>query len=256
MKSWSLAKSATVSGILPFVLFALLILWVIVPAAYGESISSDGFSGSVQTGGGTFGGPHWSSSAWSDSSGQVSGSWGINISPKTNSFEYAQWNFYTDWRDSSRWTASCYINGDSSSSESWPDVKTWSQKVITKEVSISMYLSKDVDKYSWMTDPFMQLNGSVYVTSSELDSSNFLFEEYQKANYDWEKGNPEPIITYTPAWRGTYNLYGHFAADTPEAARAMGAQFVQSVPEPSTWALLISGASAAGIAVWRRRKKA
>lgn len=91
--------------------------------------------------------------------------------------------------------------------------------------------------------------GGFNLSPALITEANFQYNEYEYL-WDWL----EPART---RWEVEYRVEGQFLAASPEEARALGAQFVNSVPEPSTICLLGSFLLCsifASIRYWRRQR--
>ncbi|MCX6760458.1 MAG: PEP-CTERM sorting domain-containing protein [Candidatus Nealsonbacteria bacterium] len=102
----------------------------------------------------------------------------------------------------------------------------------------------------------LAINGYFDISPTILTGSNFQYRETTDDYYSYPNGwdNP-PVITKIPSWSAEYILYGRFSAPTLAEAQAMGAPYVQGVPEPSTLVLLVSlGIAGIALSIWRRRK--
>jgi len=110
-------------------------------------------------------------------------------------------------------------------------------------------------KYDEGVPTSLWVGGSFNLHPAQIHTSSFSYREFEQILLEWPNGyDQDPIEVKVPAWQGSYYLYGEFVADTPELARAMGAQFVQtqSVPEPTSFALMIGGIA---VAILRRRQR-
>jgi len=191
-------------------------------------------------------GSYYSSSA-SNGENYANGWFSLNLDPQKFSFNSAYWSFYTSSYDPSQWTASCYLYGFRNDSEKWPQSQYWSQSTNgLNGLSVYESLSFSSQKYEWMENPELSLSGNFNIQAGLIDSSYFNFSEYEDRY--WVGPDDYAMI---PAWRATYQLNGHFVAATPELAQAMGAAYVQGVPEPSTLGLLGTGLLAIAGWLWR-----
>ncbi len=98
----------------------------------------------------------------------------------------------------------------------------------------------------------LNVSGNFGIEPSELEGSSFNWQNTTECLYSYPNGYEEPpVVTEIPTWRAEYRLYGQFLADTPEMADAMGLPFVQSVPEPTSFVLMLCGIA---VAILRRRQ--
>ena len=196
--------------------------------------------------------PSFGSSS-SDNGTQVYGSFWLSLDANASSLDYTNWSFYTNSDDTSYWTATCYLHGFRDSYTVWPQNKNWSQSY-SGESGVSLSASTNLNCYD---NQVLNLYGNFNISPSDLQSSSFNYEDTTDNLYSWPNGyDNEPVITQVPSWNAQFNMYGQFIAPTIEEARAMGAMFVQSVPEPSTFVLLVIGGFV-GIAItaYRRKRK-
>lgn len=198
---------------------------------------------------------NWSSSSSMDGN-SVNGGFSINFDAQKFSIDDMNWSFYTNSWDTSWWNAVCYLHGKRNSSEPWPQNQSWSQSVMAEGVNINAYLSFYSSYESWQNKPEVYLWGNISVSPSDYANSNFTWYETQDTNYFYPNGwDNDPVITYSPAWRGEYRLSGQFIAATLAEAQAMGAQFAPSVPEPATITMSAIFCLALGGYYLRRHKR-
>jgi len=150
----------------------------------------------------------------------------------------ASWNFFTYLDDTSKWDASLHLCGHYLGDELAPDdfKKNQSSNINFSDVHLGSRL--DI-RYS-QEDAFLTVYGSYNISPSVIDSANFFYSEFGSSGNDkiW--------------WSLDYYVRGKFIADTLAEAQAMGAPFVQAVPEPATICLLGLGSGLAFISRHRR----
>jgi len=176
----------------------------------------------------------------------------MSLNPDTMSLEHASWNFRSESYDPMYWTAQCYLFGYRNGGDDHPVNQNWDQNVTVGEVSVSESLNLYA-KYDEGVPTSLWVGGSFNLHPAQIRTSSFSYREFEQTLLEWPNGHDhDPIEVKVPAWQGSYYLYGEFVADTPELARAMGAPFVQSVPEPTSFALMLCGIA---VAVLRRRQR-
>lgn len=235
---------------LAMVASAMIVLFGLV-----TSVSAAGdwpYNQDNQLGGSMSGNGSYYSSTASNGENYANAWFSLNLDPQKFSFNSAYWSFYTSPYDPSRWFASCYLNGFRDDSESWPQSQYWSQSINgLNGLNISESLSLSCQQYKWQESPELSLSGSFNIQAGLIDSSHFNFSEYEEQYWtNW----PDDYVMI-PAWRATYQLDGHFVATTLAEAQAMGAPYVQGVPEPSTLGLLGTGLLAIAGWLWRRKRQ-
>jgi len=211
--------------------------------------------------------PQWTSGC-SEADDYVNGSFSIRLDPNVTSFGSAWWDFHTDYYDTSRWTATCSLNGFLDDSEEWPQQQDWNQSIGQENLSIHAYLNFYCTEYSTGgglgvlseaagpidTTQAMGLYGNFSISPSELDGSYFSYNESMQNWYTYPDGYDQPpVIEQIPVWNARYTMNGRFVAPTLAEAQAMGAPYA-SVPEPSS-IVMILGSLVAGFAVYLRRKR-
>ena len=213
--------------------------------------------------------PQWNSYSY-EADGSVRGSFNILLDPALYSFESASWSFYTNWYDTSYWTARCYVRGLREVSEDCPQSQNWHQSVSEDGLDINAGLNFNCYEYpnyggglgvasgpSSSDDAktqTMSVDGYFNINPSDLFGSDLMYMEGTEDHWVYPDGyeNP-PVITSTPTWTAQYTMYGRFIAPTIEEARAMGAEYAEPVPEPSTFVLMAIGLLTS-LAAYLRRK--
>lgn len=212
----------------------------------GDYISLPGLSGS------------WSSSSYGD---RASAS--VYMYLKEHQFESANWYFYVQEEDTSKWSASFTASGslleDGESSPLVP--RNQSSRINRSGVILEDYLylgpyyeyvyhgekGEKGEKGEWEAiEKWFDLSGNFSLEPAVITSADFRYNEYLA---EWM----EPPET---RWSIYYNVRGQFIADTVGEAQALGTQFVKPVPEPSTIVLLsILFGLGGGIIFLRYRRK-
>lgn len=264
----SLRVTATVSAFVPFVFLAMLVLWTFVPAAFGAG-------GGFPDPGNSLGGSiriNNDLSYGSNLTGRddyYNGNFSMSLNPNKVSFDRADWSFYTNSWDTSWWNASCYIHGLRNSSENWPQNESWSQSLDQGALHVNEQLYFDCREYTpggpggllgegalaagAASIQSLTLSGNFSIEPSRQVHSNFRYWEGTDNRYDWPNGwDQPPVITQIPSWTAEFTMSGQFVAPILAEAQAMGAPFAKEVPEPGTWAMLLSGAVGIALAVRRR----
>ena len=253
-------------------LMNLLVVLVVLCAFVGTTFGAGGYSDGNQLSGyfsPSTGTPQWNSYSY-EADGSVRGSFNILLDPALYSFESASWSFYTNWYDTSYWTARCYVRGLREVSEDCPQSQNWHQSVSEDGLDINAGLNFNCYEYpnyggglgvasgSSSSDDAktqtMSVDGYFNINHSDLSGSDLMYMEGTEDRWVYPDGyeNP-PVITSTSTWTAQYTMYGRFIADTSEAAQAMGAAFAEPVPEPSTFVLMVIG-FITSIAVYLRRR--
>jgi len=102
----------------------------------------------------------------------------------------------------------------------------------------------------------LAINGSFNILPSILEGSSFNYTDTIDDLYSWPNGyDHDPVITKKPSWKAQFNVYGRFITPTIEEARAMGLKFSQTVPEPSTFIMvLVAGFATICSIGWQKHK--
>lgn len=235
--------TAVLAVVAAMVMFGASVTPVLAAGGGFDFGAGNSLGGSFQLGNDTTS-PYYASSV-SYNSDLSSGSFWLRMDPNKFSFDNAYWSFYTNYYDSSHWTAIASFHGLRDSNETWPQNQSWFQEVNKGGVELNASLSFSCQEYIYFDgtkQDDMNLGGTFNILPSRLTNSNFRYWEGDDTWYSYPNGyDSDPVITTMPAWYGRYQLDGYFVASTLQEAQAMGAPFV---PEPATICLLGLGASA------------
>lgn len=154
--------------------------------------------------------------------------------------ESADWQFYTDMKDTSKWNASLWLYGVLLDDLLPKPPKSFSRELSSNIDGLGVQINQFLDIEYFNEEALLAVFGSTTVSPSQMGSTRFSYAEFPDSN--------DPLLT---RWRANFSAHGQFIADTPEAARALGAPFA-AVPEPATIALLLAGVG--GLFTQRRRR--
>jgi len=231
----------------------------VASAAFGAggSITGNQLSGYFTLDGAS----QYNSSCYESEDDYVHGSFNLLLDGNSYSFEYANWSFYTNWYDTSSWTATCYMYGLREVLEEELGSQYWHQSVSQGGVDISASLQSNCyeptygdglgvcsepDEGGVDQDRFLGVNGSFNIKPADLQNSDFMYMEGYTQR--WVDGGYEKV----PTWTAQYTMYGRFIAPTLAEAQAMGAPYA-AVPEPSSLAIMLGGVLISLATYLRRR---